>query len=204
MMALYSVNLRIMGRPNIALIDEASLLSYIQLPFEDLLYTRIFLAGTIAAVASIALAAFLASRMGLGMRATGINPLMANANGVTTRRTTCLGIALANALPALSGAMFAQWIGFADISVGQGVIIIGLATVILGESLLRSSTLWVITLSCIVGSVVYRIAIAWALSIDGLGLRASDLNLVTAFAVTLALGLPAMRKTLLRMMRTSP
>ena len=144
------------------------------------------------AVAAL-LARFLASDYGLGMRATGANPRMARAQGIETGRTICVGMALSNAMVALAGALFAQTNGFADVTIGTGTIVVGLAALIVGETILPARRIGIAILACVLGSILYRLAIAAALNADVLGLEASDLNLVTAVLVGLALILPGVR-----------
>lgn len=193
MIALYSINLRIMGRPNVAIITERTILT----PFEGLglanMYVKPLVAGAVLLAAMLLLARFLLSEYGLALRATGANPRMARAQGVDTQAATYLGMALSNALVALAGALFAQTNGFADVTIGTGTIVVGLAAVILGEAILgsRSVVRWII--ACVLGSVIYRLAVALALNADWLGLSASDLNLVTAVLVAVALILPGAR-----------
>ena len=193
MFALYSINLRIMGKPNVAIINDPTVLT----PFEGLglanLYLRPIAMGIVAIVAVTLLIRFLRSDYGLAMRATGANPRMARAQGIDTKRMTYVGMAISNALVALAGALFAQTNGFADATSGTGTIVVGLASVIIGEALFgaRSVAVWVI--GCVVGSVLYRLAVALALNIDALGLSSSDLNLVTAVLVAVALILPGAR-----------
>ena len=193
MIALFSINLRIMGRPNIALLTEPTVLS----PFEGLgladpVLKPLFVGAIVLAVAAL-LARFLASDYGLGMRATGANPRMARAQGIETGRTICVGMALSNAMVALAGALFAQTNGFADVTIGTGTIVVGLAAVIVGETILPARRIGIAILACVLGSILYRLAIAAALNADVLGLEASDLNLVTAVLVGLALILPGAR-----------
>ncbi len=193
MIALYSINLRIMGRPNLALITEPTVLT----PFEGLGLPGYYLKPVFALVVVLLvgglLARFLASDYGLGLRATGANARMARAQGVATGRSTYVGMALSNAMVALGGALFAQMNGFADITMGTGTIVVGLAAVIVGEVVLRSRLIVIAVVACVLGSVLYRIAIALALNADVLGLQSSDLNLVTAILVAVALILPGAR-----------
>jgi putative ABC transport system permease protein len=119
---------------------------------------------------------------------------MARAQGIETGYQIYLGIALSNALVALGGALFAQTNGFADVTAGVGTIVVGLAAVIVGETLFGNRGLLVALIGCVVGSILYRIAIQVALSTDVLGLEASDLNLVTAVLVAIALILPRLRR----------
>ncbi|QEX18322.1 ABC transporter permease [Hypericibacter terrae] len=196
MIALYSINLRIMGKPNLAILNEATVLT----PFQGLglsnLYLRPIYAGVVTLIVALLLVRFLASDMGLAMRATGANPRMARAQGIDTAAMTYLGMAISNGLVALAGALFAQMNGFADVALGTGTIVVGLAAVIVGEAIIgtRSVMLWV--LGCVIGSVVYRIAVGLALNSSALGLNASDLNLVTAVLVAIALILPGARNPL--------
>ena len=131
------------------------------------------------------------------MRATGANPRMARAQGISTNAQIILGLAISNALVALAGALFVQTQGGADISMGVGTIVIGLAAVIIGETLLPSRLLAITTLACVVGAVLYRFFIAAALNSDSIGLQAQDLNLVTAILVTVALLLPGYKRKFL-------
>ena len=193
MIALFSINLRIMGRPNIALLTEPTVLT----PFEGLglaspMLNPLFVGAIVLAVAAL-LARFLASDYGLGMRATGANPRMARAQGIETGRTICVGMALSNAMVALAGALFAQSNGFADVTIGTGTIVVGLAAVIIGETILPARRIGIAIFACVLGSILYRLAIAAALNADVLGLEASDLNLVTAVLVGLALIVPGAR-----------
>ncbi|NIH75837.1 putative ABC transport system permease protein [Ochrobactrum sp. P20RRXII] len=195
MIALFSVNLRVMGRPNIALINQDTMLT----PFFGHgipeYYVRPLFLFVLVAIAVFVVWRFLESDMGLAMRATGANPRMARAQGVRTDRQIYLGMALSNALVALGGSLFAQTNGFADVTSGVGTIVVGLAAVIIGETLLRSRFILVILIGCVLGSIIYRIAIQFALSNgDVLGLQASDLNIATALLVTFALILPRLRR----------
>ncbi|WP_428603548.1 ABC transporter permease [Sedimenticola sp.] len=196
MIALYSVNLRIMGKPNVALLGEETLLT----PFESgsLPYyvTTPMVFAVIVLVVMIALIAFLYSETGLAMRATGANPRMARAHGINTSRMVLLGMAISNALVAIAGALFAQSQGSADVTMGVGVIVIGLASVIGGEAVMSTRTMLLSIIACLVGAILYRLAIATALNLDLLGMKSQDLNLVTAVLVTAAIVFPGMRRSL--------
>lgn len=194
MIALFSVNLRVMGRPNVALINADTMLSpFFELGLSDYLVRPLFV-GVLVLIALLVVWRFLESDTGLAMRATGANPRMARAQGVDTSRQIYFGMALSNALVALAGALFAQTNGFADVTSGVGTIVVGLAAVIIGETLLGSRGILIALVGCVLGSILYRIAIQLALSSDVLGLQASDLNLVTAVLVTIALVLPRLRR----------
>lgn len=190
MIALYSINLRIMDGPNKALLGVETLLT----PLDNLsvpyyiAYPIAF--GILAFIVLGLLVAFLKTEIGLAMRATGSNPRMAKANGVNTSLMIVLGMALSNALVALAGALFAQSQGSADVTMGVGVIVIGLASVIGGEALIPTRTILLWALACLIGSILYRLVIAFALNGDVLGLKAQDLNLITAVLVTLAIVMP--------------
>ena len=200
MIALYSINLRIMGKPNVALINDPTVFTLFDfggLP-EYVLKPLVLLVIVIAAKILIDL--FFASETGLAMRATGGNPRMARAQGISTDRQTIVGLALSNALVALAGALFVQSQGGADISMGIGTIVIGLAAVIIGETLLPARSLVITTAACIVGALLYRFFIALALNSDFIGLQAQDLNLVTALLVAFALLVPAYKRKLAKLL----
>jgi putative ABC transport system permease protein len=192
MFALYSVNLRIMGRPNIALLTEPTVFSFFTGPHSILITIAV-----IVALVVLLLYRFLASQLGLALRATGINPKVSPSYGIHIGRMTLVGLALSNALVALAGALFAQAHGFADVSMGAGTLIIGLASVIVGESLFHKHHIFLVLISCILGSILYRLAIALALNAQIAGLQASDLNLVTSLLVVIAMLIPQMRQKLL-------
>ena len=196
MIALYSINLRIMGRPNIPLIMEPTMFSILQPQWLADYIARPLILLVIVIIAKLILDAYFATRQGLAIRATGSNPRMSRAQGVNTGAMVILGMAISNALVGLAGALFVQTQGGADISMGIGTIVIGLAAVIVGESIMPSRRLMVITLSVIVGAVLYRLFIALALNADFIGLKAQDLNLVTAVLVTVALVIPLLKKRL--------
>jgi len=203
MIALYSINLRIMGKPNVALLQQDTVLT----PFYDLGLTQaevkpIFMAVLLIVVIAL-LWRFLVSDFGLAMRATGANARMARAQGIATSEQIYVGMALSNGLVALAGAMFAQTNGFADVTSGVGTIVVGLAAVILGETLFRSRSMLIVLAACMIGSIVYRVALALALNTPALGLEASDLQLVTAVLVILALILPGARNPLRSLIRSA-
>ena len=194
MIALFSVNLRVMGKPNVALINADTMISpFFGLGLRDF-YVRPLFVGVLVVIAIVLVWRFLESDAGLSMRATGANARMARAQGVNTNKQIYLGIALSNALVALGGALFAQTNGFADVTSGVGTIVVGLAAVIIGETLFGARGILMALIGCVIGSILYRIAIQLALSSDVLGLQASDLNFVTALLVTVALVLPRLRR----------
>ena len=193
MIALFSVNIRIMGRPNVALLNQPTVLSPLDALGIDPLYGRPLFVGLVVLVMALLLGRFLLSETGLAMRAAGANPRMARANGARVGALVCLGISISNGLVALAGALFAETNGFADVTTGLGTIVVGLAAVIVGETILPSRRVPAMLLGCVLGSLLYRLAVALALNLHGLGLQASDLNLVTALLVAVALLLPRLR-----------
>ena len=203
MIALYSINLRVMGGPNVPLINDPTLFTQLQpAGMEDYIARPILLAVVVIA-AKLALDWFFATERGLAIRATGSNARMARSQGVNTGAMVLLGMAVSNALVGLAGALFAQTQGGADISMGIGTIVIGLAAVIVGESILPSRRMVLATLAVILGAIVYRFFIALALNSDFIGLKAQDLNLVTAVLVTVALVVPQIKRKLAAKRRAS-
>lgn len=196
MIALYSINLRIMGRPNVPLITEPTVFTLLQPDSIADYVVRPIILLVLVILVKFGLDWYFSTQAGLAMRATGSNPRMARAQGVATGNRILVGMAISNALCALAGALFAQSQGGADISMGIGTIVIGLAAVIVGESILPSRKLAIITLSVVLGAVLYRFFIALALNADFIGLKAQDLNLVTAVLVTIALVIPLLKQRL--------
>jgi len=193
MIALYSINLRIMGKPNVPLISEPTVFSMLQPEAMADYVVRPLLLVALVVVVKFALDWFFSTQFGLAIRATGSNPRMARAQGVATGGMVLVGLAIANALCAFAGALFAQSQGGADISMGIGTIVIGLAAVIVGENILPSRRLAVMTMAAILGAVLYRFFVALALNADFIGLKAQDLNLITAVLVTVVLVIPLLK-----------
>lgn len=187
MIALYSVNIRIMSGPTVPLLGQKSVLGAASgLGIPNAWVPPLFFLLVTAVVWTL-YAWFLHSEAGLSMRATGANPVMARANGVRTDRWILAGLALSNALAALGGSMLAQLQGAADVTMGIGTIIIGLAAVIGGAALIPARGLVGATLACVFGAIVYHVIVALALNATSLGLTASDVNIVTAVLVCVAL-----------------
>ena len=198
MIALYSVNLRIMGGPNVPLINDPTIFNMLQPESMDDYIFRPLLLLVIVVAAKLLLDWFFATERGLAIRATGSNARMARAQGVNTGAMILLGMAISNGLVGLAGAMFVQTQGGSDISMGIGTIVIGLAAVIVGESILPSRKIIWATLAVVIGAIVYRFFIAAALNSEFIGLKAQDLNLVTAVLVTVALVIPQLKRKLSR------
>ncbi|MGE3319166.1 MAG: ABC transporter permease [Candidatus Berkiella sp.] len=184
MTGLYSVNLRIMSQPNIALLNEPTLFSAGSVLMIILLIVMLTLG---------LLSWLFHTHFGLAIRATSMNPDICHAYGIRTNTLKVIALCLSNGIVALAGALFAQSQGFADISMGTGTIIIGLAAVIIGESLLSPRLMFHALLACILGAIVYRLAIVFALNAGQLGLEPSDLNLITTLLVVTTLILPRFR-----------
>jgi putative tryptophan/tyrosine transport system permease protein len=195
MIAAFSINIRIMGRPNVALIGEDTILT----PFElmgNAMYVRPLVVGVLVLLSALFVIRLLNSDFGLGLRATGVNARMVAAQGGSTSFYIYFGLALSNAFVGFSGALFAQTNSFADVTSGVGTIVVGLASVILGQTLLSGRKIWVAVVAVILGSVLYRLAVAFALSTGIFGLQASDLNLVTAVLVAVALIAPKIKRNM--------
>jgi putative ABC transport system permease protein len=184
MIALYSINLRIMGKPNISLLGADTLFISVK-PLTLMIFVVI--------IVKLLLDAFLRTDLGLALRATGDNARMIRSLGAHTDNTTILGVSLSNGLVALSGALIAQQSGFADISMGIGMIVIGLASVIIGEAIFGARTVFFATMAAVLGSIVYRIVVALALRVEWL--KSSDLKLITAIIVIIALVVPSLQRS---------
>ncbi len=188
--ALYSINLRVMGSPNISLLRIDTVFTQLaDLGFPER-WVTLFLATLFALGVVLLMYWFFGTEIGSAIRATGNNPLMIRALGVHTDTTTILGLVLGNGLVALSGGLIAQQQGYGDIGMGTGAIVIGLAAIIIGEVLFpQTHFMWRLS-GVIMGAVVYRVVIALVLR---LGLRSTDMKLFTAVLVALALYLPTLR-----------
>ena len=199
MVALYAVNLRIMQAPNLALLGEPTIFGELVTDSNGY-WMRCVVIGGVVIAAKFFLDWFCSTEMGLAMRATGSNLRMSQAQGIATSRSILLGMAISNGLIALAGAIFVQTQGGADISIGVGTIVIGLAAVIIGETILPAKKMLWITLSAIVGAILYKFFIQIALSNDTLraiGFGPQDVNLVTALLVVIALILPKIKSKIL-------
>ena len=199
MICLYSINLRVMGRPNISLSPYlghktiVSILKGLNLPLKSI-YLIPLVFFLVVLVLKLLLDLFLHTELGLAIRATGNNEEMARAEGINTDITKLVGLSLSNGMVALAGALFAQYQGFADIGMGIGMIIAGLASVITGEALIRGRTISLITVQVVVGAIAYRLAIAAALKWGyNFGFKPTDLKLLTGLLVIIILAFPVVR-----------
>ena len=201
MTALYTVNLRVMGRANVSLLTAPSIyedlvrwLNALGLSVRDGAATTIAITAVLLAIAAVALAWFLRTDLGLAVRATGENETMIRSLGVDTDRTKMIGLAVSNGAIALSGALVAQNHGFADIGMGIGILVTGAAAVLIGEAIFgdRSIARWIV--AAIVGVLIYRLLVALALRV---GMQPVDLKLVTAALLLAALAVPRLRMRML-------
>ncbi|MBW9157604.1 ABC transporter permease [Clostridium sp. FP2] len=178
MIGLYSINLRIMGKANIPLFSQNTIFS------NDI--SPVIIIALFAILAKIALDLFLKTKLGFILRATGDNPQMVTSLGVDIGTIKILGLMISNGLVAVSGSMMAQYQRFSDVGMGTGIIVMGLASVILGEAIFKKASWWVPTTTAILGSILYKGSISFALK---LGLPPTDLKLVTCIIVIFALAL---------------
>lgn len=200
MIGLYSVNLMIMGKANAPLLRAETVFTLTEDLFGVSSVVATLIVGLIATtVVGVIMYWFFGTVLGTAIRATGCNPQMARAQGINTNVMVILGLLISNGLVALSGALVAQSNGFADVGMGTGTIVIGLASVIIGEVLFgtRSFKNWLI--SVVLGSVVYRAVIAIVLE---LGMPPNDLKLFTAVLVAIALSLPLIKNKFAIMKRS--
>lgn len=201
MTALYTVNLRVMGKANVPLLttptvfgDVVSFLNRFGFALRENATSTIPIAFVLLVIAALLLVWFFATHLGLAVRATGQNEPMILSLGVNTDRTKMIGLALSNSFVALSGALIAQNHGFADIGMGIGILVTGAAAVLIGEAIFgdRSVAWWVV--AAIVGAMIYRFLVALALRV---GLDPIDMRLVTAVLLLLALSVPRWRRRIL-------
>ena len=186
---LYTVNLAVMGfSSNVNMLRSATLFTLLQ-PHLGMFY-KLIPAAVLTVVAAVLLVLFLKTRLGLSIRATGDNADMVRASSINTGFTITIGLMLSNSLTALSGAVLAQYQKTADINLGTGMVIIGLASLIIGETLLPKGKMWRKALGAVLGSILYRFIIALALRMD---LPSECLKLISATIVALAIGLPAIK-----------
>jgi putative ABC transport system permease protein len=193
MTALYSVNLGIMQRSNIPLIQTDNLFTSLRIS-DDAFVNQLILMALVILVLGALLYWLLCTDFGIAMRATGNSEQMVRAAGINTRNMKIIGLAIANACTALSGYLVVQYQGFADINMGIGIVISGLGAVMIGESLLKlngSGKLLPQIILVITGSVLFRLILAIALS---LGLNPNYLKLITALIVLLVVSVPALKR----------
>ena len=192
--ALYSINIRIMGKGNTPLLGNPTMMSQLKSLFDGKITTTTcsLIIGLVVIAIVIAICYwFFGTEYGSAIRATGSNENMVRAMGVNTDTTKIVGLMLSNGLVALSGAFVAQSQGYADVGMGTGTIVIGLASIIIGEVIFGSHFgFWYTLISVVFGSIVYRIVIAVVLQ---LGLKSTDLKLLTALIVAISLSVPVFK-----------
>lgn len=200
MIALYSVNIRIMSGPNVALLGAPTVFDSVIAMGVPAQYAGILIFGLFSVAVVALIVWFLSTELGQAVLATGDNPQMITSLGVNTHSIIILGVGISNALVALSGALVAQNQGAADVGMGIGTIVAGLASVIVGETVFGCRTIARAFIAALLGSVVYRLAIAMALGLHfgSFQFNPSDLNLITAVLVVGALIAPNIKKRLIK------
>jgi len=195
MTALYSINLTLMGRSNLPLINVASLFTLVHI-CNDLNQNTFWILIIFVAIITLKIGYLLKTDFGIAMRATGNSESMIRSLGVNTDRMKITGLAIANALTALSGYLISQFQGFTDISMGIGIVIAGLGSVIIAETLinwLRITSVWVTLVLVLAGAIIFQMVLAFTLTI---GVDANLLKLVTAVFVLLIVSLPRLKSSL--------
>lgn len=189
MTALYSINLKIMSRPNISLWKKDTLFTYFENIFGE--NTNLIVAGIVLLMVSLILFLFLKTQLGMSLRATGDNEFMVRASSINSDTMKILGFALANSLVSLSGAMYAQYSSAGDTNSGTGMLVVGLASIIIGEIFFKKHTILFGILSAIIGATAYRYILAFAM---GLGMDSNYTKLFSAVIVAIAIAIPAVKK----------
>lgn len=195
MTALYSINLRIMDKkPNISLFGKESIFT----PFQNILpegTAYIAVSGGILIIVSVALYFFLKTQLGMSLRATGDNEFMVRASSINSDAMKILGLAVANAFVSLAGAVIAQYQQFSDANGGIGMMVIGLASIIIGEAIFGRKSIVRSIIAAIVGAILYRYVLTFALYF---GLEAIDLKLFSAIIVTVAISIPTLKNFIMK------
>lgn len=188
---LYTVNLAVMGfSSNVPMLKTQTVFTAVQALAGEGFPYKLVVAGVITVAICALLIFFLDTRLGLSIRATGDNPDMVRASSINTAFTITVGLCIANAMTALSGAVLAQYQRSADINLGTGMVVIGLASLIIGETLFSRGSMWTKALAAVAGSVIYRFIIALALRAN---VPSECLKLISAVIVALAIAAPALR-----------
>lgn len=198
MIALYSINIRIMGKANLSLLGKETVfktLESIPLIKENLQFSIFLIGIIICLLLLIILNLFFKTRLGMAIRATGDNEQMMRAQGANTDFKKILALMISNSLCAVSGALIAQSQGYADVNMGTGTIVIALSSIVIGEALIQQNSILLKLVAVILGSICYRFIIFFVLN---LGMNPSDLKLFTAVMAAILLSLPSIRKTIVR------
>ncbi len=194
MVALWSINLRIMGRSNIPLLRVTTINDVVH----DLtglkgVWLELFVVICFAAFFFFILNWFLHTELGLALRATGDNEEMMRGIGSDTEKNVILGCAVSNGLVAFTGAVVAQNQGFTDVSMGIGMIMMALASIIIGESIFKPKQIYMILTACFIGTIIYRMFLTVSLRV---GMKPGDIKLITALLIICVLGIPFLKKKL--------
>ena len=187
---LYTINLRLMGRPNLSLLNQENILAWLKTPINDLLV--ILYLTIIVLVAKFFVDWFLKTEIGMFIRGTGDSEATVRSFGRSPNVAKFIGLSLSNAFVGLSGAFVGQYQGFVDINMGIGLIILGIAGYMVGEALMGRDTIGYLSAAVVIGSIVYQLIISISLR---LGLPATDLKFITALIVVVALVARGTRKT---------
>ena len=191
---LYTVNLAVMGfSSNVPMLKTPTVFTAAKAALGDGAPYKLILAAGLTLVVCAALIAFLGTRLGLSIRATGDNPDMVRASSINTAFTITVGLCISNSMTALSGAVLAQYQKSADINLGTGMVVIGLASLIIGETLFGRGGMWIKAAAAVAGSVIYRFIIAIALRAN---VPSECLKLISAIIVALAIAAPSLKKNL--------
>ncbi len=196
MTALYSINLKIMDRPNISLYKKTTVYTMLKGVFGD--YYKLAAGGIVLLIVAALLFWFLKTQAGMSLRATGDNEYMVRASSINSDRMKILGFAIANALVALSGAMYSQYSSAGDSNSGTGMLVVGLASIIIGEIFFSKHTILFGILAAVLGAIAYRFVLAFAMS---LGMDSNYTKLFSAVIVALAISLPAIKKYIFKAYR---
>ncbi len=203
--ALYSINIRIMGKANTPLLGNSTMMSMLKDFSGGRLSTTsvsLIIGVVVVGIIISLMYWFFGTEIGSAVRATGSNEHMVRAMGVNTDNAKILGLMISNGMVAMSGALVAQSQGYADVGMGTGTIVIGLASIIIGEVIFGARFgFWWTLLSSVFGSIIYRIVIAVVLQ---LGLKSTDLKLLTALIVAVALSVPVVKAKIDRRRRSLP
>ncbi|MDR1353969.1 MAG: ABC transporter permease [Oscillospiraceae bacterium] len=187
MIALYSINIRIMGKANVSLLGKRTVFSTSNQNFAVGL--------TVCALLTIVLSLFFKTRLGLAIRATGDNEQMMKAHGANTDFKKILALMLSNAFCGIAGALIGQSQGYADVNMGTGSLVIALASIVIGEAMFTKDAILLKLIAVVFGSIAYRLIVFFVLNF---GMNPSDLKLFTAVVVAAFLALPNIRKRIVR------
>lgn len=194
MTGLYSINLKVMGKASLYIGDNKTVFSYINMILDNRALSKTLTALLVVVIIFFILYWFFGTEIGMSIRTTGMNQKMSKSLGINTDLMIILGLALANGLVALSGSLIAQKMASSNMDIGKGTIVIGLASIIIGEAITGKKTFKIWLISIIVGSFVYQLLIAIAINL--LGMNPNDLKLLQAILVAIILGMPLITKTL--------